>query len=694
MPVQQLRQSVGVGSNSGSVSTTSLVKQLNRLYDGVPSVSAAQPQAISTYQTVYQKTAQPHPQAAVVGGSVPLLTRSQSSGVPDHGSVVLGGRSQARGVPSATETTVLRSTPSIERSVLGTNSSSAGRPTQFGGGRFAGMGPGLVGLADLVFREAVIARAEERNRSNNPGQYGKYGPDYSDYSSARSKQATADFYKGLSNLINTLKDGAQKLWDKFPRLNPKNSEASKTEWKPGSVYGQAGSSYQIRGVLIEFYQGNVYDQHNQVFNIRAPFTGLIHRKDSYGEIYYFLSSDLYGRLVIENNMASTSDTSGSTTVTGVITAVIPLNNAPPALGDVTPGIEVRPGDFLIGDPGTVPTTGLIPSLQSQITPAVKPLISPSINPFPGLKTSPFPELSPLPDLPELPQKTTDPVPSIETPTQTQPLLSSPSGFAQSVPKITPVKVIANDVSTAIIAAISPPKTPTKTTEDRCEDPCIQKIIDNQDNQDCCDETEISIKVFKACTTVNNAGVVVNAIDFEYKKLKVLVNEAAAYQFLFDRLFALESLQCNPCDAVAAVPDWWQVRTGADRPQLVIVYANILNGKLGRSRWSVIVPHFNSEMKERRDYPSYKKGSYFATLTLSDNSKLTINGESEQIAENTVLELVKFINPIMLSKDVNNLDIHTGKRKGKALSIVNVVPVAIHYFSTGQRDMMPDWIADL
>jgi hypothetical protein len=592
------------------------------------------------------------------------------------------------------------------------------------GPRFVDLGQassGPTALADMIFRQAVIAQAEERNRRSNPVDYGKVGPNYRDYVSDRQKQKDADFAKWLNDIGNGLKDAAQRLFDRYPHLDPKKSSEGKESWHPEKTYGQPGKLYQVgyyRGSVMSW--GEVRSANSGQFTVRAPFTGAIREEfpratgDKSINIY-MLSSALDGSLTQRTVISGTDSVySGSLNglppyfgdIIGAITGIVSLDDGTPAPSDLSPGIEWAPPEpVILSPPETLPDTGYLPSLtpQKQVQPQRKtqpqtdPQKSPFPEAFPDLKPSPFPDLAPLPDIPGLPEPSPSPVPTANP--DRSPLgrpSGNPSSPAQRGPKIEPVKSPQTDPGTATKTVLNPPNAPTKTTQDRCKDPCVQGLHDKLDdmNNQSQNDPEITIKVFKACTKLNEAGETVKEIDFDEVTLIVPEAEADAYQILYDRIFALESQKCDPCHSVAVVPDWWQVRTGADRPQLVIVYANVINGKRGRSRWSVMVPHFNTQLKGRRDYPKYKKGSCFATLTLVDNSKLTINAETEQEAERTVKALSSFINPAMLPPDVNNLDIHTGKRKGKALSVVDVEPVTLSYFSTGQRNMMPDWVIDL
>lgn len=140
------------------------------------------------------------------------------------------------------------------------------------------------------------------------------------------------------------------------------------------------------------------------------------------------------------------------------------------------------------------------------------------------------------------------------------------------------------------------------------------------------------------------------------------------------------------DAIA-IPEWWAVRPGADVPQLAITF----KAEQGSSYWSLTIPHYHKPATVVPQVPRYEKGSIFATLTLKDNTKLTVNAKTFEEGERVLYALVGYIDPAYLP---NPLNIHQGRRKGAALKEVTVVPTKGYFYATGQQDARPDWVTDI
>ncbi|NEP18242.1 MAG: hypothetical protein F6J97_15285 [Leptolyngbya sp. SIO4C1] len=146
------------------------------------------------------------------------------------------------------------------------------------------------------------------------------------------------------------------------------------------------------------------------------------------------------------------------------------------------------------------------------------------------------------------------------------------------------------------------------------------------------------------------------------------------------------IRCNEGSAVA-IPEWWAVRPGADVPQLAITFKS----QQGSSYWSLTIPHYNKPQNVKPQIPAYEKGSYFATLTLKDNTKLVVNAKSFNEGERVILSLAGYIDPAFLTTPLN---IHQGRRRGAALTEVRVIPTRGYFYSTGQQDSRPDWVTDI
>ena len=154
---------------------------------------------------------------------------------------------------------------------------------------------------------------------------------------------------------------------------------------------------------------------------------------------------------------------------------------------------------------------------------------------------------------------------------------------------------------------------------------------------------------------------------------------------------VDDQKTHDCDnpAIAAVPEWWQVRLGADRPQLVIQFGQDLgNGKIDDPKYPLSIPHVNiSAVGNRSPIAPYTKGQWEAILTLADNSKVIVNAASAAEAESVINQAKLIINESALSGSF----IKIGQRKGQALSIIRVAAKIAKYFPTGQKNMKPSWI---
>jgi hypothetical protein len=154
---------------------------------------------------------------------------------------------------------------------------------------------------------------------------------------------------------------------------------------------------------------------------------------------------------------------------------------------------------------------------------------------------------------------------------------------------------------------------------------------------------------------------------------------------------LDTIGTRICDNVAVVPEWWQVRPG-QRSQLVIQFAGLnSNGSENRNRWSLIVPHYRYGESQPISLPIYEKGRFFASLTLDDNSKIWVNAKTQSKAVDYVRRLSLLVKPAMLTSP---LDIHSGERRGTALIEMRTRAVRASFFSTGQKNMTPDWVKSL
>lgn len=152
----------------------------------------------------------------------------------------------------------------------------------------------------------------------------------------------------------------------------------------------------------------------------------------------------------------------------------------------------------------------------------------------------------------------------------------------------------------------------------------------------------------------------------------------------EQLQKIAELICE-MDAVAAVPEWWQIRAG-QRPQLIVQFAEILKtGKKGSSRWTLTIPHYNRDKNHKPKIPSYTRGNIEAILTLKDNSKVFVNAQTTTEAKRVINAIKQYIK----AEYLKGASLKVGERTGNYKKI-RVSPVLCKFFSNGQERMQPDW----
>jgi len=201
---------------------------------------------------------------------------------------------------------------------------------------------------------------------------------------------------------------------------------------------------------------------------------------------------------------------------------------------------------------------------------------------------------------------------------------------------------------------------------------------------------INVKVFSFCffEPITKMNIPIS----KEVQISVLKGTETGIKLLYDRLFQLEKVKCNKPlkeDCVAAVPDWWQTRLGADRPQMTVQYSK--QKPPGSTAYQppmylISIPHPipGLQIKDISLLP-YQKGQIMGVLTLKDNSKLIVNCLSSEEVERVINELTGLIDPEYLT----GLAPKVGKRGGKNLDQITVEPKIIKLFSTGQSNLLPD-----
>lgn len=142
---------------------------------------------------------------------------------------------------------------------------------------------------------------------------------------------------------------------------------------------------------------------------------------------------------------------------------------------------------------------------------------------------------------------------------------------------------------------------------------------------------------------------------------------------------------HACELSTAIPESWAWKVG-EIPQLVVQFAeDVKPGK--SSRWSVTIPHYRFDSNYQPNIPVYIRGNCMGTLILNDNSQLVVNCKNKLEWEKFLAKITPLIDPSYLE----NARTKTTDRGGQTIEQKRVKPVYGKFFSTGQKNLLPDWI---
>ncbi|MHC5931682.1 hypothetical protein [Nostoc sp.] len=141
------------------------------------------------------------------------------------------------------------------------------------------------------------------------------------------------------------------------------------------------------------------------------------------------------------------------------------------------------------------------------------------------------------------------------------------------------------------------------------------------------------------------------------------------------------------EVYSAVPEWWQVRIEAGRPQMIFMFAEVLGERnFGSAKYPISIPHPIVKHYQNSPLPDYQKGQYEGILILNDNSKVIINAISEEEANRVLTACKAIIIPDFLTNAIQKVS----QRRGVELLTINVHAKRVDYFSTGLKKTKPDW----
>jgi len=174
--------------------------------------------------------------------------------------------------------------------------------------------------------------------------------------------------------------------------------------------------------------------------------------------------------------------------------------------------------------------------------------------------------------------------------------------------------------------------------------------------------------------------------FSTTTVSVIRGTELAESLKLDQLANIEGEKCNECpDNVHGSPEWWEVRPGSNRPQLLLLFSP--TGK-NRANYQITIPHWTGEKPTPKNPPikEYKKGSFMAVVHLADTSKLIINAFDKDEAVRVVRRLKGTISGAMLNGSRTNYT----ELEGSSITKQTMTCRYAVYYPQGQKSKDPLW----
>lgn len=341
---------------------------------------------------------------------------------------------------------------------------------------------------------------------------------------------------------------------------------------------------------------------------------------------------------------------------------------------------------------TAPAPAPAPATQPGSAPAVPPGAIPAPAPAPAPATAPFPAAQPgsapaaqpgsIPTtLPQIAPRRRTQIASIPIPANAIDPSSPPVPAPVAPPVQTPPPTNCQQMRDCLAPIFNGSNNGSNGSEvDVCAEDCIQELLAlTRELHDSLFSITSFNMLLEQCAQSENGSPQYDIFPVSGRRIELIED---GFRTLAELLSIVGKRICD-ISPIAAIPEWWAVRPGADRPQLVV----LLKAKDSYDYWSFSIPHYARGEDTIPSIPEFTKGSHFAILTLRDNSKIWINAASTDMAESVVRAIAAYIDGSQLPSP---LKIHTGERKGEGLRQVEVKPIRGLFYSTGQRNQQPDW----
>jgi hypothetical protein len=269
----------------------------------------------------------------------------------------------------------------------------------------------------------------------------------------------------------------------------------------------------------------------------------------------------------------------------------------------------------------------------------------------------------------------------------------------SVPGVTPAPTVTGPLIATPTAAPIVPVTPAGPI-DPCKssniDPCTGQISDTLKTNSIILAANAAslaalaagfipvptpVKIFVKCE--NNAPV------YGTQVVAIPANAIGYVAPLYEKIANTEGKSCLQSNAIATVPEWWQLRPEANRPQGILVFKEVRpDGTIGKDPYAITIPHCTlTTAPTASPLTTYKKGSIQGILTLKDNSKLIVNCKDKEECERVISALSAVIDSNQLTGSSTTI----GERKGQPFKQIDVKAQLLHFYPNGAKTMTPAYI---
>jgi len=153
------------------------------------------------------------------------------------------------------------------------------------------------------------------------------------------------------------------------------------------------------------------------------------------------------------------------------------------------------------------------------------------------------------------------------------------------------------------------------------------------------------------------------------------------------------LEDDCCECWAAIPESWAIKIGANRPQLLVLFARVFDdGFVGPPKYQLTIPHYqNLGPITQSPVGSYQHGRIRCLYELIDNSKIVVFAKSRSEGVRVIQQALSVINPFMFNSFVDEDVIATPMSNSRReFAEATFVPRIARYYSNGQRNEIPDW----